>query len=171
MRMSNVPARFASALFLGVVAGAGSSALPLNTAYAADCLTEPKGETPQGKHWYYRSERGTGRQCWYLRGEDEKSARADTTSADPAEKPAPQRTEAATSRSIAEAHAEIGPRTRVPEAAPSVWPSPQAAAPAANNPVATAPAANAPAAPLTSRWSGQTSGQAAAPAASPQPEA
>src|SRR5262249_51981340 len=142
MRMSNVAARFAAALCLGVVAGAGSSALPLSTAYAADCLTEPKGETPQGKHWHYRIERGTGRQSWDLCGTAGKTARAETPSADPAEKPAPRRTEAATSRSIADAHAEIGPRTRVPEAAPSVWPNPQAAAPAASSPTTTAPAAN-----------------------------
>ena len=112
--MSGVPAKFASALFVGIVAGAAWTALPQHAAQAADCLTEPKNETPQGQHWYFRIERGTGRHCWYVRGEDEKSARVDTPDPAPVEKPAPQRTEAATTRSIADAHAEIGPRARVP---------------------------------------------------------
>ena len=168
--MSNVPAKFASALFVGVVVGAAWTALPPHAAQAADCLTEPKNETPQGQHWYFRIERGTGRHCWYLRGEDEKSARVETPDPAPVEKPAPKRTEAAPSRSIADAHAEIGPRTRVPgaaAAAPSVWPNsaPIAAAP-------NAPAPNVAPPPLTSRWP-QASG-AATPAGQPlanQPQA
>jgi hypothetical protein len=157
--MSGVPAKFASALFVGIVAGAACTALPQRAAQAAECLTEPKNETPQGQHWYFRIERGTGRHCWYIRGEDEKSARADASDPALAEKAAPKRTEAATTRSISDAHAEIGPRTRVPgdapaAAAPSVWPNP--APVAAPN----APASNA-ALPLpASRWP-QASGDAA----------
>jgi hypothetical protein len=161
--MSGVPAKFASALFVGIVAGAVWTALPQRAAQAADCLTEPKNETPQGQHWYFRIERGTGRHCWYMRGEDEKAARADRPDPAPVEQVAPSRTEAATTRSISDAHAEIGPRTRVPSdapaaAAPSVWSAP-AAVPNA------APAPN-PAPPLTSRWP-QTAG-AAAPTQQPQ---
>ena len=75
--MSNRQAKFASALFVGVFAS-----LPLSTVFdglarATDsCLTQPNGATPQGKHWFYRIERVTGRRCWYLRGEDEQPARA-----------------------------------------------------------------------------------------------
>jgi hypothetical protein len=149
--MSGVPAKFASALFVGIVAGTAWTTLPQQAAQAADCLTEPKNDAPQGQHWYFRIERGTGRHCWYMRGEDEKSARVDTTDPAPAEKVAPKRTEAATTRSISDAHAEIGPRTRVPgdapaAAAPSVWPAPAPAA-AAN----AAPVPNS-APVLTSRW-------------------
>jgi hypothetical protein len=175
MRMSGVPAKFASALFVGMAACAAWTTLPPRAAQAADCLTEPKNETPQGQHWYFRIERGTGRHCWYTRGQDDKTARAETPDAPPAEKAAPKRTEAATTRSISDAHAEIGPRTRVPGDAPataasSVWPTP-AAAPNA------APAPNAAAPSLTSRWP-QTSGQqqsmdqpANQPTASQPPEA
>src|SRR5215470_2218974 len=101
MRMSNLSAKLASALLLGAVAGAASTALPPSTAHAADnCLLEPKTDTPaQGKHWHYRTERGTGRKCWYLRAEDEKSADAPT--AVPEEKPAARRADAAPTRSIA----------------------------------------------------------------------
>jgi hypothetical protein len=176
--MSGVPAKFASALFVGIVAGAAWTALPQHAAQAADCLTEPKNETLQGQHWYFRIERGTGRHCWYMRGEDEKSVRADTPDPAPVEKPAPQRTEAATTRSIADAHAEIGPRARVPggtaaAAAPSVWPNAAPAAAPANAATSNAPAANAPAAtgtmpPLAGRWP-QSSGSATI--ASQPPEA
>jgi hypothetical protein len=33
---------------------------------ADDCLSKPNGTSPAGSHWYYRLERGTHRQCWYL---------------------------------------------------------------------------------------------------------
>ena len=169
--MSGVPAKFASALFVGIVAGAAWTALPQHAAQAADCLTEPKNETPQGQHWYFRIERGTGRHCWYVRGEDEKSARVDTPDPAPVEKPAPQRTEAATTRSIADAHAEIGPRARVPgaaAAAPSVWPNAAPAAAPANAATSNAPAATGTMPPLAGRWP-QSSGSATI--ASQPPEA
>ena len=159
--MSNVGAKLASALFVSAAIGLGAIAmgLPDYGAKAADgCLTEPKDPTPQGKHWYYRTERGTGRKCWYLRGEGEDSARADTPAEAPSEKPAPRRQEAATTRSIAEAHAELGSRTRVADdATPSVWPSPPAATAAPAVPADN----NAATPPLASRWP-QSAGAAAA---------
>lgn len=30
------------------------------------CLPAPKGAAPQGKHWYYHTDRSAGRKCWYL---------------------------------------------------------------------------------------------------------
>lgn len=177
--MSNLSAKFASALLLGTVAGvAAATALPPGPALAADnCLREPKTDTPtpQGKHWRYRTERGTGHKCWYLREEDESAD--DAAAAIPATKPA-RRSDAATSHSIADAHAELAPRTRVtddtpaPQVAsaapsvPSVWPSPAAKAPAANSETTTAP--NPDTSSLASRW---PQGPDAAPAANPQPEA
>ena len=153
--MSDFPAKFASAFFLAAVAGAAPTALPSSPARAADnCLTEPnRDDTPQGKHWYFHIEHGTGRHCWYLRGMEEKgAARADTNDA-PADKPAPRRTEAMASRAIADAHAEVTPRTRVPgdasPATPPAWPNPQVAAPAANGGNATATDASTP---LAARW-------------------
>ena len=63
--MSNVQAKLASAFLLSVAASVGLMAGPVSGARAADgCITEPKTETPQGKHWYFRIERGTGRHCW-----------------------------------------------------------------------------------------------------------
>src|SRR6185437_5616662 len=186
MRMSNLHAKFASALVLGVVAGAAAMIVPQGAARAADnCLTEPKGDTPQGKHWYFHIERGTGRHCWYLRGQDDKAASANTSDA-PAEKQPPQRSEEATSRSIANAHAEIAPRVPLPDdasapaaprapaaaAAPSVWPSPQATTAAADSATTDAPAAapTAEPSPVASRWP-QASSSTPPVAAASQPDA
>ena len=152
--MSNLEAKLASAFIVTAAIGLGALAagLPEHVATAADgCLTEPNDATSQGQHWYYHLERGTGRKCWYLRGEGEQSARADAPAAVPTRKPAPRRQDAATTHSIADARAELGPRTRVADdATPSVWPNPPAAiaAPAAAAPVDN----NAATAPLASRW-------------------
>ena len=106
--MSNRQAKFASALFVGVFAS-----LPLSTVFdglarATDsCLTQPNGATPQGKHWFYRIERVTGRHCWYLRDEDEQPARAaapETTT--PAKTPS-RNTELSAPDSLADTRAEL----------------------------------------------------------------
>ena len=39
---------------------------------ADDCITKPNAAPPQGSHWYYRTDRTTQRQCWYLKPEGEK---------------------------------------------------------------------------------------------------
>ena len=44
------------------------------TEPAADaCLSKPDSAPPQGKHWYYRIERPSGRHCWYLGAQREKA--------------------------------------------------------------------------------------------------
>lgn len=172
--MSNVPAKIASALFVTAAIGLGAAAtgLPDYIAKAADgCLTEPQGATPQGQHWYYRSERGTGRKCWYLRGEGEQAARADAPDAVASARPAPRREDLATTRSIADAHAEISPRTRVAdEATPSVWPNPPVAAAAPAAPAAPADN-NAGNSPLASRWPQSTGAAPADSSAAPAEQA
>ena len=59
---------------------AAEAATPATQAAADSCLSAPKGATPSGSHWYYRIDRVTKRQCWYLREEsdtaDDKFARA-----------------------------------------------------------------------------------------------
>jgi hypothetical protein len=47
--------------------GVGLSA---GTARAVDCLTAPKTPTPQGSHWFYRTDPATQRKCWSLRATD-----------------------------------------------------------------------------------------------------
>jgi hypothetical protein len=54
---------------LGVRAGfaQGAGAQPAATESATeDCLAKPGAAGPPGSHWYYRIDRATKRQCWYL---------------------------------------------------------------------------------------------------------
>jgi hypothetical protein len=42
-------------------------------SYAADdCLSKPNATAPEGSHWYYRLDRATRRECWYLGPEGRK---------------------------------------------------------------------------------------------------
>src|SRR5262249_16233122 len=119
MRMSSVQAKFASAFFVGILA-----TLPLPTVFdgaahaAADCLAEPNGQTRQGKHWYYRIERSTGRHCWYLRGEDEPARAAAPESTTPAKTPS-RNAEMLAPHSIADARAEWPERSAVAQNGPA----------------------------------------------------
>lgn len=54
---------FASAL---IVLGAAVS-VPLSTAFADDCLSQPNSPAPPNSHWYYRTDRAQQRKCWSLR--------------------------------------------------------------------------------------------------------
>ncbi len=84
--MGNRTAKFISALIGSIIAGAPLAAVSQNapsapsaasTANAAsDCLASPKGTAPQGQHWFYRLERTTKRQCWYLRAEGGKATQS-----------------------------------------------------------------------------------------------
>src|SRR5689334_5715525 len=111
--MSNRFVKFAPALLAGVMAGtnlatvtdlraqvistSAEAATPAPQAAADSCLSAPNGATPSGSHWYYRLDRVTKRQCWYLREEsdaaEDKFARAAppasaSASASTAEEPA-----------------------------------------------------------------------------------
>ena len=132
--MSNRSVKFVPALFAGVVAGANlatmtdlraqvisaaEAATPATQAAADSCLSAPKGATPAGSHWYYRIDRVTKRQCWYLREEsdtaDDKFARA----APPASAPVFGRSRTERRRSSNErSHASRSP-THVPNGSPS----------------------------------------------------
>jgi len=52
-----------SAGTIGAVLAFGANTV----AAAADCITEPNRDPPEGSHWYYRADRATDRKCWYLR--------------------------------------------------------------------------------------------------------
>lgn len=140
--MGNRTAKFVSALVGSIIAGAPLAAVSQNApatssaaSPAADCLASPKGAAPQGQHWYYRLDRATKRQCWYLRAEGGKitqSAQA-TTDTPEADSAAPQ--------SVQNARAEyVAPQT---SAAPGT-PNMTAPAAASTSPVAQQPAVTAP---------------------------
>lgn len=192
--MGNRTAKFISALIGSIIAGAPLAAVSQNAPSApsaastanaaastanaaADCLASPKGAAPQGQHWFYRLERSTKRQCWYLRAEGPKatqSAQATTDTPDAA---------SAAPQSLQNAHAEyIAPQTSSAASAPALAAAAMQPAPgtidanAAQPAVATrwpdpAPASPAPQpSPATTAAPAATSVQPSAkPAASPAP--
>ena len=108
--MPNRTTKFVSAIFAGLLAGASIATISSGTADAADeCLAAPKGETPEGSHWYYRIDRATKQHCWYLREGGEKLTQAappKTSAARQLPKPV-----ATMQRSVADAHAELPAQT------------------------------------------------------------
>ena len=87
-------------------------------ARAADeCLERPNAPSPQGSHWYYRTDQTTNRQCWYLGSQRRKVAplaRQDTASARPSSKmSAPSAQTLVQATAVETATAEV-----IPEAPP-----------------------------------------------------
>jgi hypothetical protein len=128
--MSQRTAKFVSAIFASALAG-----IPLATTSRGEtvtpdsCLSSPKGETPQGSHWYYRIEHGTMRHCWYLREASERVSQSSPQNIlPPAKPPAPAAPPAsvAAQHSPADARAEVPPqasRDDGPTAAPLTAPA------------------------------------------------
>ena len=64
---------FVTAILVIVVAAVSLTARTSIAQRAADeCITKPNSTPPQGSHWYYRIDRATRKQCWYLGAEGEK---------------------------------------------------------------------------------------------------
>lgn len=149
--MPNHNAKFVSAVFAGVLAGANFIPVLNNSANAEDsCLTAPNGQTPHGSHWYYRIEHGTKRHCWYLRAENDahsQSAEAESSSPPAPAEPAPAKADAEVQGSVANARAELPwPQTRAAPETPAPTPAtaPTAAMPAPTGQLPAAAAADAP---------------------------
>lgn len=149
-------ATFAAAMFATVLGSTTGFAAPDAAAPAApapeQCLTSARDYTPPGTRWRYRIERGSGRHCWFLKDDVEKTAgkaSAPSTSAATAEEPAraTSRRKSVTTRLVSDARAEFSQAPVEPAPKPAALPG------AAVPPAATAPAAT--------RW------PTAAPAASP----
>lgn len=113
--MPNRTAKFVSAVIAGLCAGipltASQSATP---APAADeCLLAPKGETPEGGHWYYRIEHPSNRHCWYLRGEGDARTQNAASNAPAPAKPVSPTPDTTIPGSVANARAELTSRAVV----------------------------------------------------------
>ena len=106
--MSSRAAELASAILIGGLVGifAGAYLITMPYGVADDCLTEPKGDAPQGQHWFYRVERGSKRHCWYLRGEVEKGSRVAASERSSSAKTESQKQDAQAQRLVADARAE-----------------------------------------------------------------
>src|SRR5262245_138208 len=66
---------FVTAILVIVVAAVSLTARTSIAQRAAaddECITKPNATPPQGSHWYYRLDRATRKQCWYLGPEGEK---------------------------------------------------------------------------------------------------
>lgn len=171
--MPDRAAKFVSAIFASVLAGAALAGISLNAARAADdCLAAPRAETPEGSHWYYRIDRATNRHCWYLRAEREPLSQTAAPNSSGSAKPvAPLVAAPPMQRSIADAHAELPPQTSIqpPTRNGGLVAAAIPANPAVNgNNNATAPDADASQSVVASRWPDPS---AVSPATvNPQPE-
>jgi hypothetical protein len=175
--MSNRAAKFVSAIFASLLAGAPFTTI--SHSATAECLTAPKGQTPEGSHWYYRIEHPSERHCWYLRKGDDQAAQLATPNPAPAAKPPLPKTQPGMQRSVADAHAELTQDTGATIGQRNPAPAPDAAStdtvPA--NPGMASPQAPVEASVITSRWpalsdmSAPISPQPAAAVASPPPAA
>ena len=65
-----IPIRRMALLVTGVTIALAAVNVTVKPSLAADdCLAGPNTAAPQGSHWYYRLDRLTHRQCWYLGSE------------------------------------------------------------------------------------------------------
>jgi len=132
--MANRTATFVSALFASFLTCVALTTVAGSSARAADdCITGPKGQAPQGSHWYYNLNRVTHRRCWYLGAEGLKVRQV--ASPKPSSSAMPtlqQRAEIPSLKSVADSHAEQlieGPSAELPIVAnPTAQPLPDAAA-------------------------------------------
>jgi hypothetical protein len=110
--MSNRTAKFVSAIFASFLAGAPLATVSHSAPVAADeCLSGPKGQTPQGGHWYYRIDRATKRHCWYIADERAPLSQTAAAKSSASAKPLPQDADAAMQQSVANARAELPAQT------------------------------------------------------------
>jgi hypothetical protein len=110
--MSNRAAKFVSAVFAGILAGALLATVSLSAARAADdCLSAPNAPTADGSHWYYHIDRATKRHCWYLREQGEKLSQTRAPSSQSA-RISERQAETTPQHSIADAHAELPAQSR-----------------------------------------------------------
>jgi len=120
--MPSRTAKIVPAVVASFLAGTVFTTLSHSPAGAADeCLSAPNDQAPQGGHWYYRLDRTTNRQCWYLKDQSEKAAQQAAQPAQQAAQPDPwqsarqptPKAETAPRRPASEARAELTSRTNV----------------------------------------------------------
>lgn len=175
--MKTRAAKFLAAMIASILSSANVLAAPDQTEppepRADTCLTSPRDYTPPGTRWRYRLERGTGRHCWFLKNDAEKTAgKAAEPSAGATEEPAATTARRkAPTRSASDARAEF---TRTPfeqDARPAATPSAPAAsaAVAESSQPSTANAANMLAPSTATRWPDPTATTAQANPAAAAP--
>jgi hypothetical protein len=111
LSMPSRTAKFAYAIFVSLLVGLP----PTTSAQAApetedECLSSPKDQSPPGSHWYYRIDRATKRQCWYLKEAEERLSQ--TAAPASSAKPVLPKPASAAQRLMVEARAELPAQTR-----------------------------------------------------------
>jgi hypothetical protein len=114
--MTNRPAKFIAIVLVGFAISVAMTAVTGGAARAEECLAGPKGTAPKGSHWYYRVDRPTKRNCWYIREVGQKPAQLSANaSAQPSDSASaqPDRAQPAVplQPSVANAFAEFSPTT------------------------------------------------------------
>src|SRR3954468_23374173 len=105
MHMTNPTGNAGKAILIGALAIATLAVASERAVSATDtCLAGPKGAAPAGSHWYYRIDRATKRNCWYVRAEGGKPAASQSSPM--AQAPA---AETPLQPSVANARAEAAP--------------------------------------------------------------
>jgi hypothetical protein len=173
--MPNRSAKFISTFIASVFASVPLTVTIAATPAAAadECLSAPKGQTPEGSHWYYRLEHPSNRHCWYLREEGDAHAQAAPANSPAPAKQAAAKPETAMPGAVANARAELtSPRAPLAEDAAANTGLVPAAANTAN--IDTTQSANLPNPNLTSsvvasRWPDQLAANSPATAPAPAP--
>jgi hypothetical protein len=167
-------AKFVVAVIASILSSASAFAAPDDAEQRPDaCLTSARDYTPPGTRWRYRTERGTGRQCWFLKDEVEKTASkaAEPTAATEEPAAAPSRKKPARARTVSDARAEFSQVPVDPETRPEPAQSAPAAGPAVadSNQPSSARSANMLAPAAATRWPDpmSTTNSAANPPAAP----
>src|SRR5512135_1827196 len=128
-RMSQHRPTLAPAIF-ALFSLAASCAVSTGALHADECNAKPDKPPPPGKHWYYRTDRATKRQCWYLGAE---GASVQKGATQPLEQPA---SNALAQAAPQRAHRPTGPQSAQRPTAPELT-----AAPAVTEASVPAPAA------------------------------
>lgn len=106
--VTNRAAKILPGVVAGMLAGAAIATIQAGPVAAAEeCLSKPKDGAPAGKHWYYRSDRATKRQCWYLGDEDAPARGASLSTRQTAAAAAARKHRSELSQAAADAHAEL----------------------------------------------------------------
>lgn len=84
---------------------------------AVSCIKAPNGQAPQGKHWYYRTDKATGQRCWHLGTRVSKIGNAvPARSPEPVKLVAPEPPAVVLPQAAADAMAKLGDKTRLLDA-------------------------------------------------------
>jgi hypothetical protein len=170
--MKSRAAKFMVALIASILSSASAFAAPEEAEQRPDtCLTSPREYSPPGSRWRYRTERGTGRHCWFLKDDVEKTAGKSAESTTAAEEPAaaPSRKKPARARTVSDARAEFSQVAVEPETRPEPAPSAASAPVTDSNQPSTVRSANMLAPAAATRWPDpmSTTNSAANPPAPP----